>query len=142
MHISITPIPVAAVAEAWPVLEPLLAPAVEHDERRSMADVFEHIAIGRILPFNMGVGAAEAVLLLEPSEVGGLMTLWVYALAGRIGAPPRQMVQIVREGIAAIEQLARNAGYHEIRFGGRDWSFALPDYEQAGETPDMLRKVL
>lgn len=142
MTISIAPVPAAAVAEVWPVLGPLLAPAVAHDRNASLEDVKAKLVTGQCEAALVASGGAQGVIVTEICTIDAVKVCWVSYVAGTVKASPRQWLAIMRDGIAQIEDMARAAGCQETRIGGRDWSRILPDYQRFDDVPNRMRKVL
>ncbi len=79
------------------------------------------------------------VHVLDASE--GARCCCIFHIEGEISAGPKATLQAVRETLATLERLARDAGCDELRIIGRDWARMLPDYERSWRGKG-LRKVL
>ncbi len=96
----------------------------------------------RVPPISIDGPEGGVVVNLDVYEENGAMVCGIHAMAGKIKAPPKRWVRVVREELARIEALVRNAGCVEIRLCGRDWGRVLPDYEHYDGVPNGLRKRL
>lgn len=75
-------------------------------------------------------------------EDDGNKVCGIKQIVGSIPAKPKAWVRAVREEVAKIEGLARDAGCNEIRITGRDWSRILPDYQPCEGLTNGIRKRL
>lgn len=75
-------------------------------------------------------------------EADGTKVCGIKKLFGTINAPPKAWVRAVREEVAKIEGVAREAGCDEMRIAGRDWSRILPDFETCDGLTNGIRKRL
>jgi hypothetical protein len=142
MTVSLAPIQPAAIGEVWPVLGPLLAPAVRYDMNRSLADVRDLLLSGQCEAAIVASDDVRGVIVTEICQLDGHKVCWISYVAGQVDASPRVWLKIMRDGIRQLEDLARGAGCAETRIGGRDWSRILPGYERFDDEPNRLRKVL
>lgn len=128
----------ARIEREWPAIAEILAPAVRGDPRQSMEGLHRRLASGadRLLHIT---GPGSALMVIEVTD--GL-ACWVKYLAGRIDGGPKVRVAVIREAVAHIETVAREAGCTEINLCGRDWSAILPDYEALEGHRNGLRKGL
>lgn len=76
------------------------------------------------------------------AEADGTIVCGIRNILGTISARPKAWLRAVREELARIETVARDAGCHEMRIAGRDWSRVLPDYEHCFGLKNGLRKRL
>lgn len=84
----------------------------------------------------------RVVLTLEAFEEDGRTCCGIYQITGTMPFGPKKWLRLVREEIAKIETIARNAGCDELRLGGRDWSRVLPGYQPLAGVPNGLVKGL
>lgn len=77
----------------------------------------------------------------EPNVV---MVCAVHQLTGRLNAPPKAWLSIMRRELALIETVAKGAGCNEMRFVGRFKKRMFPDYEEytSFDGSDGLRKAI
>jgi hypothetical protein len=76
------------------------------------------------------------------AEADGTIVFGIKMVLGEITARPKAWLKAVREEVAKLEAIAREAGCHEMRIAGRDWSRVLPDYEHCFGFRNGLRKRL
>lgn len=142
MNVQIAPIPATAIADAWPVLGPLLAPAVAHDRNADLEAVKEKLLSGQCEAALVTVDGGQGVIVSEICQIDGSKCCWASYVAGKLAVSPRQWVATMRALMGQFEDLARAAGCQEMRIGGRDWSRILPDYQRFDDVPNRMRKVL
>lgn len=68
----------------------------------------------------------------------------VYQLTGQLRAPPKAWLRVMREELATLETIAREAGCVEMRMAGRFKQNIFPDYQpyEPASGLDGLRKEL
>jgi hypothetical protein len=94
-------------------------------------------------PFPISRPEGTVMMVLQTLiEDDGNKVCGIKQLFGTIHAPPKAWVRAVREEVAKIEGLARQAGCNEMRICGRDWSRILPDYEECDGLTNGIRKRL
>lgn len=81
-------------------------------------------------------------MVLQAFEENGEHICGIKKMFGTIKAPPKAWVAAVREEVAKIEAIARNAGCSELRIAGRDWSRVLNDFELYDGLTNGIRKRL
>lgn len=129
-----------AIPGLWPSIVKILRPALEPDTTRTPDDLYELLVMNRWAAwiahgFN-GVGIV-VVELADDDE--GRMCLFLRYVAGRAG------IRVIREGLALLEDAARQAGCKMASIGGRKgWVRAFPDYTVKIDNGSYveLRKVL
>lgn len=128
----------ARIAQLWPVIAEILAPAVRADPSQTMEGLRNSLAEGsdRLLSIS---GPGHALMVIKVSS--GL-TCWIRYLAGNIEGGPKARVKTIRAAVQHLEAVAREAGCTEIQLCGRDWARILPDYEPCNGHPNGLRKGL
>lgn len=92
-------------------------------------------------PINRPEGSVMMVVQVF-EEADGTKVLGIKQMFGSIKAPPKAWVAAVREEVAKIEGVARNAGCDEMRIAGRDWSRILSDFETCDGLTNGIRKRL
>lgn len=80
-------------------------------------------------PFPISRPEGDVWVTLQAVIEDGVKIAGIYKLDGKINAPPKAWLAVVREELVKIEGIAREAGCDELRLQGRDWSRVLPDYE-------------
>ena len=94
-------------------------------------------------PFTISRPEGTVVMVLQAViEDDGNKVCGIRQVVGSIPAPPKAWVAAVREEVAKVEGLARDAGFDEIRICGRDWSRVLDSYEFIPGLPNGIRKRL
>lgn len=94
-------------------------------------------------PFTIERPEGTVLMVLQTIiEDDGNKVCGIKQIVGSIPAKPKAWVRAVREEVAKIEGLARDAGFDEIRITGRDWSRILPDYEPCEGLTNGIRKRL
>src|SRR5690554_3504049 len=128
----------ARIERLWPVIAEILAPAVRDDPTQTLEGLHKRLAEGadRLLHLS---GPGECLMVIEVTD--GLVC-WVKYLAGHIDGGPKARVAIIREAVAIMESVARNAGCSEIKLCGRDWSRVLNTYRPFEGHPNGLSKEL
>lgn len=81
-------------------------------------------------------------MVLQVFEENGEHICGIRNLFGTIHAPPKAWIAAVREEVAKIATLAKDAGCSELRIAGRDWSRVLPDFEECEGLTNGIRKRL
>lgn len=142
MTAVLSPIPTSSIGEAWPVLAPLLAPAVGFDDNASLEDVRRKLITGQCEAATVEDDGLEGVIVTEICRLDGVKVCWISYIAGLVDAPPRRWLSMVRGICTQIEDMARSIGCAETRIGGRDWSRILTDYQRFDDVPNRMRKVL
>ena len=94
------------------------------------------------LPFVIERPYGRVTVVLEVFEEDGSLVCGIYKLDGKITLPPRRWLSVVRSEVRKLETIAREAGCHEMRVAGRDWSPILTDYEPFDGPTNGLRKRL
>lgn len=95
----------------------------------------------RPIKFEHPKGRGAVVFQIE--NVGGRIICGVHDLVGCLDLPPKAWRETMRAVMAILEAKARDAGCHEMRMCGRDWSRIFPDYEPLeGGDPNLIRKRL
>lgn len=85
----------------------------------------------------------EADLTLQVyAEADERVICGVLQLTGKVNLPPKAWVRFMRDELAKLEQVARNAGCKELRMAGRRWSRIFPDYSPLEGKTNGIRKVL
>jgi len=93
-------------------------------------------------PFAIHRPQGQVVMVLQVFEENGEHVCGIHKMFGSINAPPKAWVKAVREEVANIEAIARDAGCAELRIAGRDWSRVLPDFEECDGLTNGIRKRL
>lgn len=68
--------------------------------------------------------------------------LGLRSIQGKIKLGPKAMRAAIIEELTKIENVAREAGFHEMRHSGDDRAAFLPGYEPFPELPNGRRKRL
>jgi hypothetical protein len=129
----------------WPRLCALLAPAIAHDERRTLADVYTELIARTLHCLSVeATGTSGLAILQFGTSTGGASCCWVVYVAGRVTGAPRRWRQSVGDLMRHFESIARSCGSTEMRVEGRNWAKILNDYEALSDRPgrNELRKVL
>lgn len=128
----------ARIERLWPVIAEILAPAVRQDPTQTLEGLHKRLAEGadRLLHIS-GPGGCLMVI-----EITDDLVCWVKYLAGAIEGGPKARVALMREAVARMESVARNAGCTEIKLCGRDWSRVLKNYRPLEGHPNGLTKEL
>lgn len=126
----------------WPHIAGILAPAVMPDPNETMEGLHGKLMSGRDLLMTAegeDEGFVAIVLEITPDAA-----CWIKYMAGTIFGGPKNRIRLAREGVAWIEQAARNAGCKELCICGRDWSRTLTDFLVISDAPEpnLLRKTL
>jgi hypothetical protein len=93
-------------------------------------------------PFPIIRPEGSVSMVLQVFEEDGEFICGIRKMFGTIHAPPKAWVKAVREEVANIETIARDAGCAELRIAGRDWSRVLPDFEECDDLTNGIRKRL
>lgn len=127
----------ARIEREWPVIAEILAPAVRVDPRQTLEGLHRRLETGadRLLHIS-GPGHALMVIEVTPALV-----CWVKYLAGTILGGPKARIAVIRDAMARIEAVARDAGCTQIRLCGRDWSAILTDYEPSDEHNGLNKEL-
>jgi len=129
----------------WLQLATLLAPAITHDKRRTLADVYTDLIARRLHGLTIEDNGTRGLAILEfGTATNGASCCWVVYVAGRISAAPRRWRKSARDLMRHFESLARACGATEMRVEGRNWANILTDYAALSDRPgrNELRKVL
>lgn len=112
------------IPAVWPSIANILRPALDRDTVRTPDDLYEMLAGNHWAAWMAHGFAGLGVVVTElADDEQGHKCLFVRYVAGRAG------VRIVREGLALLEQAARQAGCVRSSIGGRrGWVRAFPDY--------------
>jgi hypothetical protein len=75
-------------------------------------------------------------------EADGTKVCGIRKMFGTIHSGPKAWVNAVREEVANIAMIAKDAGCQELRIAGRDWSRLLPDFEECdGLTNGIVKRL-
>ncbi len=122
----------------WERISTLLAPAVERDDQRQMADVERDLLNGDMALFDIDLPSMRGLVVIEYDERA---CLFLYA-AGKINGNWRERIGNARMLMRFFEQMAKRLGHAEMRVEGRDWSRILSDYTNRGGPRHELVKAL
>lgn len=109
----------------WPVIAETVWPAARQDSHYTLETLRKRLLNGMDHLFELS-GEARGYMALQ---LGDDLTCWIKCAAGHVEGGPKRRVQTIREIMAHIESVAKNAGCSEIKICGRDWSKVLTDYE-------------
>lgn len=126
------------IEAAWPAIAEILAPAIQPDPTQTIEGLHKRLAEGADWLFHIS-GPGHALIVFERPVS---LSCWVKYLAGHIEGGPKARVAVIRQAMAHIENMARDAGCTEVCLCGRDWSAILPDYEPLDGHRNGLRKEL
>ena len=118
----------AHIALEWPDFAERLWPAVRQDPGYSLEGLRKRLLTGHAVLFEVTDGANGLLVVLVVPE-GDELVAWTTAIAGKIDGGPKARIAVMREAIASIESVARNAGCVAHRICGRDYSRLFPDYQ-------------
>lgn len=133
------------IAAEWHRIGPLLAPAIAHDDKRTVEHAFADLITGKLVAFDVEVVGAHGVVVTETAlAVNGQRCCWVVYIGGRISGDRRQWLGRTRMLMRYFEQLAKQDGCTEMRVEGRNWARVLTDYDALTDRPgrNELRKAL
>jgi len=130
----------AEITRNWGWIAQLLEPAVKVDPNRTMQGLYSSLIDGRTGLASLHHADGAMLLVVEPIGDGDDMILWIPYLAGQIKRG--RFVPVMREGMAQMEDMARESGCAEIRLCGRNWGRVFSDYETMPDWPNGLKKVL
>lgn len=139
---KIAPIPLSRVPYDWEWMVKALGPVIEKDINADSWTVLGKLLSGRSEAALIRGEGTIAVIVFEGVQEGKNAACWITHLAGQSDLRGRAFLRMVRAAMIDIEEMARRAGYDEIRFSGRDWSRIFPDYLPLDGEPNGLRKVL
>lgn len=130
--------PVERIKADWPRIAAILAPALRQSPGATTEGLRKRLEASSDHLFEIhGPGRCFVVL-----EVTGDFVCWTKFLGGRIAGGPKERLRVIRDAVAHIERVARDAGCKEHRLCGRDWRRILPDYLPVAGFPNELRKDL
>jgi hypothetical protein len=116
------PVPRARLAEVWPVVEPLLTPALSRGGEMTTQTLAEALRDGRFLLWLAWSGRLEAVAVTEIADTIAGRVCCIVACGGRERA---RWLGLRTD----LETYARRAGCTRMRiYGRKGWLRALPDY--------------
>jgi hypothetical protein len=81
-------------------------------------------------------------ITFQTFEENGEMICGLRFMEGRINLPPRALRATLIQELKTIENIAREAGFAEIRHAGDDRGWLLTDYEKVPELRNGRRKRL
>lgn len=113
-------IPAWHIPDEWATIGPALAPAIARDPQRDAWTVLDQ-AISCDLDFWRVGGALAGWMVTQVTPAP--RTFWVIYVAGRGGS-----IDDKRDLMQLVEMKARERRCSVVRFEGRDWRKAFPDY--------------
>lgn len=143
-HVNIWQMKGADFVRNWHWVAQIITPSIAQDPERTLESVYADVLAGRIgvATLHHSEAKAAAVMLVQPVPEAMGMVFWVIVLSGQIGRG-RQFLRVIRDGMAQLVTLAREAGCIEVRICGRGWHRVLRDFEPfPSPFPLALRKVL
>jgi len=132
----VRPLDVPQVWYDW--MGEVLAPAIRHDNLRTVVDVFGLLVNGRFIAWIADEADGRGAIVTSLEETPDGRRFWINYAAGKTGGL-KSMRRLMRQ----LEHIANEMNAHEIRLQGRDWRRVLPDYEATGNVArNEIRKVL
>ncbi|MFC3706045.1 hypothetical protein ACFOOL_14930 [Devosia honganensis] len=131
----------AQIDRNWDAIVEMLAPALKHDPEFDTDGLYGRLMDRSTLLFH-GSEGAEGLLVVSVDDEGGDLIASTIAIAGRFTGGPKQRLSLMRQGIRAIEDVARIAGCKAHRICGRDYSRFFPDYRRFEGARNGLEKRL
>lgn len=131
-------VPPARIADEWPAIAEILAPAVREDPRQTMEGLRKRLVEGADQLVEV-TGPGRCLMVIRVSDE---LVCWTKYLSGHIEGGPKARLAIMRDVVRHLENVARDAGCTEHRLCGRDWSTILPDYEPFDGLRNGLKKEL
>jgi len=138
---QVTLLDTAQIDRNWDAIVEMLAPALRHDPEFDMDGLYGRLMDRSSLLFH-GSDGAEGLLVVSVDDEGGDLIASTIAIAGRFIGGPKARLGLMRQGIRAIEDVARIAGCKEHRIAGRDYSRFFSDYEPLHGPRNGLTKRL
>lgn len=92
--------------------------------------------------FHVKRPGANVLVTLQIVSEDGEMILGLRSIQGEIKLGPKAMRAAIIEELTKIENVARDAGFKEMRHSGDDRAAFLPGYEPFPELPNGRRKRL
>lgn len=129
------------VVREWGALLAALAPAFDRLPFFDIAKMKADIRQGTAVVYE-AKGDAKGVLVILAATEGDDLIAWIGAAAGSFAGGPKRRLAQMRDAIASTEEIARQAGFVELRTYGRNLRRILPDYEPLDGVNNGLRKVL
>lgn len=138
---QVTLLDTAQIDRNWDVIAEMLAPALAHDPDFSMETLYGRLLDRTSLLF-FGNEGANGLLVVSVDDEDGDLIAWTTAIAGRIEGGPKVRLARMRQGIRAIEDVARIAGCKAHRICGRNYARVFPDYQPIKGFRNGLEKRL
>lgn len=128
----------ARIERLWPVIAETIWPAVRQNSHFTLEILRKRLLNGMDHIFQVN-GEAQGFIAIELTDD---LCCWIKCAAGAVEGGPKARVQTIREIMAFVEKVAREAGCSEIKICGRDWSRILKDYEPFDGFQNGIRKGL